>query len=126
MMVDAATSTLQPYPSAEDTPQTHAYPAVEPTKRPLLAVFEVLKPAAKRRIEPGDDREETAAGVPFRLGSDRVLEFLQALRTGSASAAREPISQEVKARGPRVDHSRLGRVQRQAGLRRPLLNQFQG
>src|SRR4051794_5571553 len=94
LMVAAATTAFPLHPPAEEAPQAHADPAVDPLERPFVAVLEILKPAAKCRIERRDDRLEATAGVPRRLRPDRLLELLQALGTGAAGAVLEPITEE--------------------------------
>jgi hypothetical protein len=111
LMVRSTTSALLLHPLAEETPQTHAYPAVESLERPLVAVLEVFKPAAKRRIESRDDHEETAAGSTRGLLPDRLLELVQALRSRTARERRRnniPISGCQTA----VRHESLGKLGR--------------
>ena len=126
LMVRAASVSLQAEASTEDAAQPHPYPSVQSGKRPLAAVLKVPKPAPKDRIELCDGQEQTLAGGPFRRRSDRVLELVQAFRSWSAGAFLEPIAQEVEGFGLGVDQPRLGRMQGQAGFRRPLSHDFQG
>src|SRR5205823_13067478 len=90
LMVCPTTPACLLHPLAEETPQTHAYPAVESLERPLVAVLEVFKPAAKRRGEREDDPGETVTGATRSLGPDRLFELVQALRPGTAGAVLEP------------------------------------
>ena len=112
LMVGASTTAFLSHPLAEKAPQSHANPAVEPLERPLMAVLEVCKPATKRRVERGDDREKAVAGATRRLATNRVLELLKALRPGSARAVLEPNGLFVHLRllstPPRGDAVTLG------------------
>src|SRR4030095_6598697 len=126
LMVATASPAFLFHPLAEDTPQAHAYPAVESLKRPLVAVLEVLKPAAKRRIWPPCDLVEAAAcgaGGPL---PDCLLELVQAFRSRAACAVLESVAQEVKAVSPSVNDPRLGWVQGQASRSCPLLHHGEG
>src|SRR3954471_19829539 len=93
-MVRPATAAFPLHPLAEQAPQAHPDPAVEPLERPLVAVLEIFKPAPERRVEAGDDREEATAGGTLGLLPDRLLELGQALRARAASAVLEPVTQE--------------------------------
>src|SRR3954469_15803922 len=103
LMVVTSATAGQLHPLAEDAPQTHAYPAVDPLKRPLVAVLEIFKPAPQGGIERPDDHEKALSGVPRGLRPDRFFELVQALRSGTAAAALEPITEKVKGIGPCVD-----------------------
>src|SRR5947209_20384709 len=109
VMVFPTTPAGQPHPLAEDAPQAHPDPPAQGRERPLVAVLEVPKPAAKCRGERRDDRRKALARGPLRLRSDRLLELLQALRSGAAGAVLEPVAQEVKGFETGVDDPRLGR-----------------
>src|SRR6266481_5572402 len=110
----------------QHTAQAAAYPAVERGERRAVAVLEVDEPAPQPRIEVVDDRPQASARGPTRLGTDGILELLQALVARPVTAVGEAVAQELKALRPRVDQVCLGWVQGQAGLRRPVLDHRQG
>ena len=125
MVRSSATSALS-LPSPEDAAKPHPGPAVQRREGGRVALFEVFKPASQRRVQRRYDRLKTFPGVALRLGSDCVLELLQALVSREEFIPVETISQEVKAFGRRVHDSRLGRMQSQADCRRPVSHAFQG
>src|SRR5438874_508995 len=55
----------------EDGPESAADEAVQLPEDPAAAVLEVLKPAAKRAIQRGDDRGQRVALSPSGPGADR-------------------------------------------------------
>jgi hypothetical protein len=78
-----------------------------------VGVLEVLEPASQRPIEIGDDALQTVAARPSRLGSDLVLEAIQALLAYSPPPGFEPVTEELEplARLPAVADMGLGRAQ---------------
>ena len=113
-----------PHPGSKDAPKAHPDPGVQGREDTVVAVFVVFKPATKGLIHLHDDLPEATAGAPARLGSDRVLELLQALWSGAARAVLKAVAQKVKGFDLRIDDPRLGRVQRQTGFCRPGANRF--
>jgi len=92
----APTAPSLPAPAlAEEAAKPHPNPAVQVGERGPVAVFEIFEPAPECGGEADDDRLQALPRSPFRLGSDRVLEFLHALGSRVASPPLEPIAQKV-------------------------------
>jgi hypothetical protein len=85
-----------------------------------------IKPAPHHRIEVGDDPFQAAPHHLPGFRSDGVLELRQALRARPSLARLEVTPKKVKSIRPRVHQPRLGRMQGQTGLRRPVPHQRQG
>src|SRR5215471_9201253 len=118
-----------PFPMAsfaQDASQPAAHKAVFHAECRTVAVLEVFIPAPQRPVHVGDDLGHAVPRGPLGLCPDRIPELLAALLARPALAGLEVVAEKVKAVLAFVDQPRLGRVQRQAGLRRPLLHHSQG
>src|SRR6266550_6177135 len=73
-----------------DIAQPPTDPAVERGECRAATVLEVFKPAAQRPVKVLDDLGQAVSRRAFGLGPDRILELLQALGAGPASAGLEP------------------------------------
>jgi len=125
-VIEAAGDPRSPELLAQEIAQPPADPAVKRSERRAMAVLEVFKPAAQRRVEVLDDLGQAVSRCAFGRRPDRILELLQTLGARPATAGREPVAQEVEAVFRGVDQPRLGRMQAQAGVRRPVLHCRQG
>ena len=119
VMVRSPSATAAAVPFAKNTPQTHAYPAVEFRVCRAVGVFEILKPASQRAVDIGYDHGQAAAVRSSCLRPNRVLELLQTLLTRETTAFHESIAQEVKTLGFGVHDLGFCRMQRQALTGRP-------
>src|SRR5882672_1293209 len=111
---------------AQEASQPPADPAVHQSECRAMAVLEVLEPSSQGAVHVRDDHGKALSRGSFGLGADRILELRQALLARPATARLEVIAEEVKAVFLRVHQPRLGRMQRQPGLRRPSLHLGQG
>ena len=127
LMVESSSPSFATLAAAQEATQPHPYPAVQVGERRAMTVSEVPKPASQGPVQVRDDSwQALSLGAPC-LGSDRVFELLQALRTWPAIAALKVIAQEVKAAWlPGVDDTRLRRMQPQSRRNRPCLHLLQG
>jgi len=75
---------------------TASDPAVKRRKRPLIAMFEILKPSLKRSIHVRRDDGQTVAIATPGLGTDGVFELLQTLLAGPSCASLKMVSEKVK------------------------------
>ena len=64
----------------QDAAQAHAGPLVQRSERALVAVLEVLKPAAQHRVQLGDGRFQALPVRSLRVAPHRVLQLLDALQ----------------------------------------------
>src|SRR5208337_5618204 len=96
---------------AEDAPQPHTQPRIEHRKRRGVAMFEISKPALQGPVQVRDDDLQTLpVGAPG-LGTDRVLQLVQALAPGPSLPLLEVIAQKVEATRLRGVHDpRLRRM----------------
>src|SRR6266853_4486097 len=106
---------------AQDASQPAADEAIFHAECRGAAVLEVFKPAPQRAVNVRDDLGQAVSRGPLGLRPDRVSELRPALGSRPAFAGLEVVAEKVKAVFAFVDQPRLGRMQRQAGLRRPLL-----
>src|SRR5262249_23494728 len=104
---------------AQDASQSATDEAIFHAECRAVAVLEVFKPAPQRPVHVLDNLGHAVSGGPLGLRTDRVSELLAALAARPALAGLEVVAEKVKAIVAFVDQPRLGRVQRQAGLRRP-------
>src|ERR1700732_818393 len=115
---------------AQDATQSHPYPAIDRCKRGLETVLEVTKPASQCTVDMDDDDLQSRTVGPLGFLPQSVLELVQTLLlrpvVDTTLGPFEVIAQKLKAFLANVHQPRLGRVQRQADLRRPLLHQRQG
>src|ERR1700730_9747027 len=111
---------------AQDASQPATDEAVFHAECRSAAVLEVFKPAPQRAVNVRDDLGHAVSRGPLGLRPDRVPELLAALASRPALASPEVVAEKVKAVFAFVDQPCLGRVQRQAGLCRPLLHHGQG
>src|ERR1700758_750695 len=117
---------LDSVPRAEDAAESAPDPAVQTSERGRVAVLEVLKPAPQDPVHFPDDLVQAPGPQAPGLGPDRLFEFVQALLTRPSVAALEVVAQKIKAAllcG--VDNARLGRMQDQPCLFRPLAQLFE-
>src|ERR1700757_37951 len=121
-----AASPLDSVPRAEDGAEAAPSPAVQIAERGGVAVLEVFKPAPENPIHFPDDLVHAPGPQAPGLGPDRLFEFVQALLARPSVAALEVVTQKIKAAllcG--VDNARLGRMQDQPCLFRPLAQLFE-
>jgi hypothetical protein len=127
VMVRPTSPPLQADTFAQDAAQAHAPPTSQGRAGGLVAVLEILKPAAHRAVDVEDDGLETVPGRALGLGPARRFELRRALRAGPAIAALEGGAEKVKtALVLGVHESGFLRMQFQARLRDPLLHLHQG
>ena len=121
-----ALGTLAAFP--QDAAQATPDPSVECRKRPLMAVFEVLKPSLKRAIHVHRNSGQTCAVTAPGLGTNGVFELPQTLLAGPACASLEMVSEKVKSltRKGGIYHAGLLRMQDQTPFRNQLLHLVQG
>src|SRR5258705_12881400 len=118
-------SKLQPF--AQQAAQTHSQPLVQRCIRRVVALFEVTMAATYDRVQARDDYLQALPVIALGVPADFVLQLFQALTPWPALATLEVIPEKVKAAMfSGIDNPRLSPVQRQAGLRRPLLHHLQG
>ena len=128
-MIHIATDTLRtlaafPQDAAQATPD----PAVKRRKRPLMAVFEILKPSLKRAIHLRRNGGQTCTVTAPGMGTNGVFELPQTLLAGPPCASLEVVSEEVKSltRKCGIYHAGLLRMQDQTPFRNQLLHLVQG
>ena len=128
-MIHIATNTLSPLTAlSQYAAQATSDPSVECRKRPLIAVFEILKPALKRAIHVRRDIGQTLAVTTPGLGTNGVFEFPQTLLAGPPCATFEVIAEEVKSltRKRCIHHAGLLGMQNKTPFRDQLLHLVQG
>lgn len=108
--------------AAQDGPEPAPDPPVQWFKGFPMAVLEVFKPSFAGFIDVGDYNRHIAAIAAFRLASDSVFEFIQALPARPASTVFKMIPQKVEALSglPGVNQNGFIRMQGQS----PLLDQI--
>ena len=126
LMVGATSEARLAPAFAQDAPQSRAHPLIERSKRRRMAVLEISIPAAQRPVQVRDnDRETLPVGTPG-LGTQRVLQLVQALSPGPSRPPCEVIAQKVEAtRCGGVHDPRLRRMQLQSRRSGPTLHPFQ-
>lgn len=128
-MIHIATDTLGTLAAfPQDAAQATSDPSVECRKRPLMAVFEILKPSLKRAIHVHRNSGQTCAVAAPGMGSNGVFELPQTLLAGPPCASLEVVSEEVKSltRKCGIHHAGLLRMQDQTPFRNQLLHLVQG
>ncbi len=68
----------------KDASHSHAHPLVEPGKRGLVAVLEILKPTLQGSVQIDDDRLQAVPVAALGFGSDGIFELSKTLRTRPA------------------------------------------
>ena len=97
--LDIVVAARDPRPAvllAQNIAQPPTDPAVERRVCRAMAVLEVFKPAAQRAVEVFNDAGQAVPRCTLGLGPDRVLEFLQALVSGPATASLKAIPKKSK------------------------------
>ena len=113
LMIRTPASTFSSGSFAENTPQTHSDPSVEPFEDPgRTTVLEVHEPASKRPVDVVDDELQRVPRASFRFLAQCVFQFLHALLARDSCIPLEEVSQEGKAFLAGVHDLRFGRVQR--------------
>src|SRR5512143_3271888 len=128
-MIDIATDTLRTLAAfPQDAAQAPPDPAVKRRKRPLMAVFEILKPPLKRTIHVHRNGGQTCAVTTPGLGTNGLFELPQTLLAGPPCASLEVVAEEVKSltRKGGIYHAGLLRMQDQTPFRNQLLHLVQG
>ena len=126
LMIGSTASTAAALATAEDAPQAASDPTVKRREGGAVRMLEVAEPASQCGIDRADDDRQARAVVAFRFRADRVFEFLQALLPHEATMLHEAVAQEIKTRDAHVHDFGFGRMQCQAVVGRPLLDQCQG
>ena len=125
-MVLSPAASFAPAVLSQDAAQAHTQPAIQRTKGGPVAVLEVLEPAAKHWVEPGDYLAKTPPLGSARLVAQGVFELVQALLARPFQVSLKVITQEVKTPFLRRVHDpRLVRMHGQPVGLRPLDNEFQ-
>jgi len=128
-MIHIATDTLRPLTAlSQYAAQATSDPSVECRKRPLIAVFEILKPALKRAIHVRRDIGQTLAVATPGMGTNGVFEFPQTFLAGPPCATFEVIAEKVKSltRKCCIYHAGLLGMQYKTSFRDQLLHLVQG
>jgi len=128
-MIPIATDTLGTLAAfPQDVAQASPDPAVKRRKRPLMAVFEILKPSLKRAIHGRRNSGQTCAVTAPGMGTNGIFEPPQALLAGPPCALLEAVSEEVKSltRKCGIYHAGLLGMQDQTPFRNRLLHLVQG
>src|SRR2546425_7385723 len=116
-MIPPTSTSVEFVSFAQDAPQPLAYPLVERFERRPMAVLEIFHPAPQAAVDVVDDVLHRVGALPVGLGSECVLQSVQALLAGPSVAALEVIAQKVEAsRLSGIDDAGLGRVQAQPCL----------
>jgi len=68
----------------KDASHSHAHPLVEPGKRGLVAVLEILKPTLQGSVQIDDDRLQAVPVPALGFGSHCIFELSKTLRTRPA------------------------------------------
>ena len=123
LMVSPSTPSLAAATLAEDAAQAHAGPSIQAHESGTGAMLEIAEPTAEGLIDVRENRTQTRAVIPPRLGTDGVLELLETFGAGPMLTPFKMIPQKVKAARTRIHDAGFGRVQRQTGRGRPLLDQ---
>jgi hypothetical protein len=91
-----------------------------------VTVLEIFKPASQRPVEIDDNRFQTVSVRSFGLGSDGVLQFLEAFLSRPSISSLEMVPQEIKPT-PFCGIYDVGllRMECQPVGRRPSLHDFQ-
>ena len=128
-MIHIATDTLKPLTAlSQYAAQATSDPSVECRKRPLIAVFEILKPALKRAIHVHRNDGQTLAVATPGMGTNGVFEFPQTLLAGPPCAPFEVIAEKVKSLTWKccIYHAGLLGMQCKTPFRDQLLHLVQG
>ena len=128
-MIHIATDTLRTFAAfPQDAAQATSDPAVKRRERPLMAVFEILKPSLKRAIHVHRNSGQTCAVTASGLGTNGIFELLQTLLAGPPCASLKVVSEEVKSltRKGGIHNAGLLRMQDQPPFRNQLLHLVQG
>src|SRR5205807_1907447 len=102
-----------------------AYPAINLGEDGFVAVLEVAKPATQGAVDIGNDDRQGPSVVSPRLDPNGLSQLHQAFVSRPATAVLKTIAEEFKRTILRIDDPRLGRVQREAGLRHPRRHRVQ-
>ena len=99
LMIASRSSPSSVRPLSQDAAQSASDVAVHGFKRRDLAVFEVLKPSARRSVEVRADPLHAASLASAGLLANRVFEPIHALLARPFHAPLEVVAKELKASG---------------------------
>ena len=128
-MIHIATDTLRPFAAfPQYAAQSPPNPSVERRIRPLMAMFEILKPSLKRTIHICRNNGQPITVGATGVGTDDVLELPQALLARPTCASFEVVSEEVKplTRHSGIHHAGLLGVQYKTPSCNQLMHLVQG
>src|SRR2546425_9001750 len=126
MMIQPTAPALTTSPSAQDTTQTHTYPAIQTGEGRSVTVLEVMEPTTQGAIHRADDHHQGQAIRALRVLPDPAFQLVQALTTRPLHGAFKVVSQEVKSPSlAGVHQPRLGRVEGKSTRRDVLLHLLQ-
>ncbi len=122
VLAPAATTTLGT--AAKDAAKPHPDPLVQRTKRGVMTVFEVHKPARKGPVDSRNDYRKAKAVGALRFAANGILQLLQAFGTGPTIAALKVVPKKVETTTTRsIDNVRLLRMEGQSRRLGPALDQ---
>src|SRR3990172_100534 len=128
-MIHIATDTLRPLAAfPQNAAQATSNPPIKRRKRPLMAMFEILKPSLKHTIYVRRDSRKTFAVAASGLGTNGIFELPQTLLAGPTCASLKAVSKEVKSltRKGGIYHAGLLWMQDQPPFHNQLLHLVQG
>src|SRR5688572_33173288 len=126
LMITATAPSLLALVLAQDAAQAHAHPTIDARKDVPMAVLEVFEPAPQRGVDALDDLRHASSLRPASFLANRLPELVQALLARPFHAPFKVVAQKVEpAFRSRIHDPRLGRMNRQPVLLRPLANLFQ-